>query len=104
MNKQNIQDDTQKKSGRSEAIAIRWEHDDEIPYVTAIGQGLDATEIITKAINARVPILDNPLLMEQLTQLQKDDRIPEHLYLAVAQVLAFVKYMEGQLHRPDKGT
>ena len=83
----------------TEAIAIQWADEDDIPFVSAIGEGIDAHAIVEAAIEAKVPILDNPLLMEEMMTLQKDQSIPEHLFLAVAQILAFVKFMEGKFNR-----
>jgi len=88
-------------NARTEAIAIQWENEDEIPFVSAIGEGLDAEAIIKTAIDAQVPIFDNPLLMEDMICLQKNQAIPEHLFLAVAQILAFVKFMEQKLKKPS---
>ena len=78
------------------AIAIQWESEDSIPFVAAVGQGLDASAIINAAVEAKVPILNNPLLMQDLIQLQQSDEIPPHLYVAVAQILAFVRFMEDK--------
>ncbi|MBK82877.1 MAG: EscU/YscU/HrcU family type III secretion system export apparatus switch protein [Pseudomonadota bacterium] len=86
---------------RTDAIAIEWKDENEIPFVSAIGQGLDAEAIIETAIQSRVPIFDNPLLMQELMLLQKNDLIPPHLYIAVAQILAFVKYMDGEFALQD---
>ena len=87
---------------RTDAIAIEWKDENEIPFVSAIGQGLDAEAIIETAIQSRVPIFDNPLLMQELMLLQKNDLIPPHLYIAVAQILAFVKYMDGEFSLTEK--
>ena len=83
----------------TEAIAIQWENQEDIPFVAAIGEGLDAEAIIKTAIDAQVPIMDNPLLMQEMINLQKNQAIPEHLFLAVAQILAFVKFMEQKLNK-----
>ena len=89
-------------SERADAIAIQWKSDEDIPLVSAIGQGLDAQAIVEAAIKAQVPIFDNPLLMQELSALQKNDLIPPHLYVAVAQILAFVKFMDGELKRESQ--
>lgn len=81
----------------NKAVAIQWENEESIPFVAAVGQGLDATAILTAAVEAKVPILNNPLLMSELIQLQQSQEIPPHLYVAVAQILAFVRFMEGKL-------
>lgn len=86
---------------QTQAVAIEWAGDDEVPFVSAAGQGIDASSIIEVAINAHVPIFENPLLMEDLAILQQNDSIPRHLFVAVAQILAFIKYMQGELRSPE---
>ncbi len=84
-------------SAKTEAIAIQWENEEDIPFISAIGEGINAEAIIKKAIESQIPIFDNPLLMEEMSELQHNDSIPEHLFLAVAQILAFVKFMEKKM-------
>ena len=78
------------------AAAIEWEDKTTIPFISALGQGLVADEILDTALHHKVPILENPLLMMELMKLEKNQNIPEHLYLSVAQVLAFVYHLSGQ--------
>ena len=75
------------------AAAIQWEDEDSIPFISALGEGLNADEILHTAIHHKVPILENPLLMMELAKLEKNNTIPSYLYISVAQVLAFVYYV-----------
>jgi len=77
----------------SQVAAIEWDGEDSIPFISALGQGLDATHILNIAVHAKVPIFENPMLMEELANLHNNQNIPEHLYLAVAQILAFVRFI-----------
>jgi len=89
---------TQKQSSmETAAVAIQWEDKDEVPFISAIGQGLDAHTILSVAIAAKVPILENPLLMQELCELRNNDNVPSELYMVVAQILAFVKFMEERV-------
>jgi flagellar biosynthesis protein len=44
-----------------------------------------------------VPLKQNPALAEALSQVELDDQIPEALYRAVAEILAFILRTSGHL-------
>lgn len=76
---------------RNKAAALRY--DDELesaPMVFATGKGLTAENIIEKAKENDVPILEDASLIEILAELNINETIPEELYQAVAEVFAFV--------------
>jgi len=89
---------TQQDTVDKGAVALTWEGDDRIPFVSAIGTGIDAHMIIATARAANVPLIDNPLLLADLAELQHSENIPAHLYLAVAQIFACVRALEAR-HR-----
>lgn len=60
------------------------------PKVTAHGKGLIAEQIIKKAKENSVPILEDASLVELLSDLNINEAIPTELYEAVAEVFAFV--------------
>jgi flagellar biosynthesis protein len=66
------------------------------PTVVAKGYGALAGRIIEKAQGAGVFVHDSPELVQLLMQVDLDDHIPAELYLAVAEVLAFVHHLEQQ--------
>lgn len=79
-------DDTLKK-----AIALQYDQEKaQAPVVRAKGQGYIAEEILKRAKEANVPIQEDKSLVEILSQLNINDRIPEELYQAVAEVFAFI--------------
>ncbi len=79
------------KTKRKKAAALRYDHDsDYAPRVTAAGKGLIAETIIEKAKENQVPIQEDPSLVELLGELNINEKIPEELYQAVAEVFAFV--------------
>lgn len=72
-------------------LAVALHYDGEgAPRVTATGRGVLADAIIQSARDHGVPIEKNAPLAEMLAQVDLDERIPEELYRAVAEVLAFV--------------
>lgn len=73
------------------AIALQYDQEKaQAPVVTAKGQGYIADEILKRAKEANVPIQEDKSLVEILSQLNINDRIPEELYQAVAEVFAFI--------------
>jgi len=72
-------------------LAVALHYDGEgAPRVTATGRGVLAEAIVQSARDHGVPIQENAPLAEMLAQVDLDERIPEELYRAVAEVLAFV--------------
>jgi len=85
------------KSIRKTAIALGYNpasHD--APKVTAKGRGLIAEQIIETAKMHDIPIQEDPSLVEVLSQLELNERIPEELYQAVAEVFSFVYKLDQQ--------
>ena len=71
------------------AVALQYEAPNA-PRVVAAGRGLLGEKIIAAAQAHGVPLEHNPLLAEALSRVELDTEIPERLYLAVAEILAFL--------------
>lgn len=78
------------------AVALKYERP-HAPRIVASGRGQIGEAIIAKAKEANVPIQQNPALAEALSTIELDQEIPEALYKAVAQVLAFIMRTAGHL-------
>jgi flagellar biosynthesis protein len=74
---------------RRRAAALRYEHGDRAPRVTATGAGLVADRIIAAAREAGIPIRSDPALAEALARLELGADVPEALWKAVAETLAW---------------
>ncbi|MCP4572103.1 MAG: flagellar biosynthesis protein FlhB [bacterium] len=73
------------------AVALRYETGGAAPTVVAKGQDHLAAMIKKIARNSRVPVLENkPLARALYRQVEVGKTIPEHLFQAVAEVLAYV--------------
>lgn len=73
------------------AVALRYDQvKEDAPRVTAKGQGRLAEKIIQLALDNGVPIKNDPDLVEVLSQLDLQEEIPPEIYVAVAELLAFV--------------
>lgn len=66
------------------------------PRVSASGGGPVAERILEIAREHAIPVHEDPLLTEALAQVPLGDEIPENLYVAVAEVLAFVYRLSGR--------
>jgi flagellar biosynthesis protein len=78
----------QKAEGRRRATALRYEGTGA-PKVTATGAGYIAERIIEVARENGVPIREDPALVRALEALELGEEIPEDLYKAVAETIAW---------------
>ena len=73
------------------AVALEYDQNkEESPVVTAKGGGFVAEEIIRRAKENNIPIQEDESLVELLSQLQINEKIPPSLYEVVAEVFAFI--------------
>nr|WP_319386720.1 EscU/YscU/HrcU family type III secretion system export apparatus switch protein [uncultured Roseibium sp.] len=83
------------------AVALRYENDGA-PVVTAKGGGTIAEQIEKLAREAGVPIEQNPMMAEALSQIEIDQEIPLELYQAVAVLIGFIM-RTGNAQNPGEG-
>ena len=83
-----------------QAVALTYEVEDGAPRVVAKGRGLLAEEIIRRAKAAGVYVHESPELVSLLMQVDLDERIPPVLYVAVAELLAWLYRLEQGLPEP----
>ncbi len=79
---------------RKEAVALRYADGDAAPVVVAKGRGPLADEILRRARDAGVFVHESRELVSLLMQVDLDARIPPSLYVAVAELLAWLAKME----------
>ena len=80
---------------RGAAIALSYPHNNQAPRVIAKGYGVVAEAIIARAKEAGVYIHDSPTLVNLLMQVDLDSQIPPQLYVAVAELLAWIYHLES---------
>jgi flagellar biosynthesis protein len=78
------------------AVALSYQQGDAAPRVVAKGRGLIADEIVARAREAGVFVHESPELVGLLMQVDLDTRIPPQLYVAVAELLAWVYRLEQE--------
>ena len=79
---------------RQTAVALAYNGQDAAPRVAAKGRGIAAEEIIARARAAGIYVHESPQLVALLMQVDLDTHIPEQLYHAVAEVLAWLYRLE----------
>ena len=78
-----------------EAIALAYRQTDAAPRVVAKGRGLVAEQIIARAREHGVYVHESAELVSLLLQVDLDQRIPPQLYIAVAELLAWIYRLES---------
>jgi len=79
------------------AIALAYEEGaGEAPRVVAKGRGAVAEKIIALGEEHGVVIQGSPVLAAALSKVELDESIPEELFKAVAEVIAFVLRAKGR--------
>ena len=75
---------------RQKAIALKYDNEaGKAPLIVAKGMGEIAEQIIKLAEENDIHIHESPELVEVLIRLELGDEIPESLYRAIAEVIAF---------------
>ncbi|KTD33238.1 flagellar protein FlhB [Legionella nautarum] len=81
------------KKDKTQAIALHY-NGKSAPRVTAKGEGMIAEQIINAAKKHGIPLQKNEELTALLSEVKLSAEIPPKLYLAVAQLLAFLYYLD----------
>lgn len=81
---------------RQTAVALAYRNGDAAPRVVAKGRGLIAAEIIARAREAGLFVHESPEMVSLLMQVDLDARIPSQLYVAVAELLAWIYRLENR--------
>jgi flagellar biosynthesis protein len=76
------------------AVALAYLETDAAPRVVAKGRGAIAAEIIARANEHGVYVHESPELVSLLMQVDLDEKIPPQLYVAVAELLAWLYQVE----------
>jgi len=77
------------------AVALFYDGE-SAPTITAKGEGTTAEEIIAIARANNVTLCENEPLLELLMSLELGDCIPQNLYTAIAQIIAFAYHLQDK--------
>lgn len=86
------------------AVALAYTQTDAAPRVVAKGRGVLAEQIIARARENGVYVHESPELVSLLMQVDLDQRIPPQLYVAVAELLAWLYRLESGESTPAAPT
>lgn len=81
---------------RPQAVAIKYDKRSAAPRVVAKGYGTLAETIIQTAKNHGLYVHESPELINVLMKLDLDQQIPPELYVAIAELLAWLYQLEGK--------
>jgi flagellar biosynthesis protein len=79
---------------RQMAVALAYQSGESAPKVVARGRGLIAQAIIERAKEHGIFVHESQELVGLLMQVELDEHIPPQLYLAVAELLAWIYRLE----------
>lgn len=79
---------------RTSAVAVRYDTKDVAPRVVAKGYGTIADTIIRTAKDHGLYVHESPELVNLLMQVDLDSQIPPQLYVAIAELLAWIYSLE----------
>lgn len=83
------------------AVALKYAPGTSAPTVVAKGRGLIAEEIIARAREHGVFVHESPELVALLSRVDIDGQIPPELYIAIAELLAWIYQVEREGALPD---
>jgi flagellar biosynthesis protein len=87
---------------RRHATALNYQPGAVSPKITATGSGLVAERIIAAAREAGVPVREDPALAAALAALDLGDNVPEALWRAVAEALAWAYRLDAAAGRGQR--
>ena len=82
---------------RRRATALSYTEGERAPRITATGTGLVAERIIAAAREAGVPIKEDPALAQALAKLELGGEVPEAMWVAVAETLAWAYRLNSRV-------
>jgi flagellar biosynthesis protein len=91
------------RTPRRRATALHYQQGDLAPRVTATGEGLVAERIIAAAQEAGVPVRSDPALAQGLAALELGADVPEELWRAVAETLAWAYRLDTRAREKPLG-
>lgn len=90
--------DSKNSDTKQQAVAIKYNKMQEnAPTVIAKGAGFVAEQILSTAKKHSVPVYQNKTLTSMLMAVDLDREIPPELYQAVAEVLAYIYYIDKRM-------
>lgn len=87
---------------RHSAVALAYNPNEKAPKVVAKGYGTIAENIMRTAKEHGLYVHESPELVGLLMQVDLDEHIPPKLYVAIAELLAWLYALENGNEIPDR--
>ena len=101
--KSKIDELSSKDKENLQAIAIKYDKESKrAPSIVASGKGKIAKKILTLAEENDIPLLEDPKLSKLLSSIKIKSEIPPKLFKIVAEILAFIFYLEKMASKRSK--
>lgn len=95
MNRQYFNTIKRKQRNGPVAAVLKFDKEvDEAPRVVAKGRGYVAEKIIEAAREHGVHLQEDPVLVENLLDIDLGEYIPPQLYAVIAEILVFIEQMD----------
>ncbi len=95
MNRQYFNTIKRKQRNGPAAAVLKFDKEvDEAPRVVAKGRGYVAEKIIEAAREHGVHLQEDPVLVENLLDIDLGEYIPPQLYAVIAEILVFIEQMD----------
>lgn len=78
------------------AVALKYDSNSSAPVIIAKGKGEVAKRIINKAEEENIHTYEEKELAEKFINIDIGSEIPEEYYTAVAEILAFIFYLDKE--------
>jgi flagellar biosynthesis protein len=88
---------TKQSNRERQAAALAYKSGDYAPKVIASGRGATAEAIISLAREAGVYVHESPEMVSLLMNVDHDQYIPPELYVAVAELLVWLYWLESDM-------
>lgn len=85
-----------KEDDRALAVALAYAPGEAAPKIVAKGRGLIAEAIVARAKEHGIYVHESKELVALLSQVDLDDHIPPQLYMAIAELLAWLYRLEEE--------
>ncbi len=86
-----------------QAIAIKYDNESKkAPTIVASGKGKIAKQILELAEENKIPMVEDPSLSKLLSSLRIKSEIPPKLFKIIAEILAFIFYLEKMAKKKGK--
>ncbi|MFC5714081.1 EscU/YscU/HrcU family type III secretion system export apparatus switch protein [Thalassorhabdus alkalitolerans] len=83
------------KNGRTAAVIRYDEEENLVPKVVAQGKGQVAQQIMALAKENNIHMQEDPLLVENLLDMDLGENVPPQLYSVIAEILLLIEEMEN---------